>query len=48
LFELSSYGFDLPFFKDDHLNDISPGAFDDLMKIENAIPAASGFAISFK
>jgi len=35
-------------FKDDHLNDISPGAFDDLMKIENAIPAASGFAISFK
>ena len=41
LLQIPADSFDLRLFKDYHLNDVAPGAFNDLMEIENVFPFAN-------
>src|SRR5258708_877659 len=45
LLQILSDSFDLPISKDDHLNDAAPGAFNDLMKIENTFPFSNTYKV---
>src|SRR5579863_5985469 len=45
LLQIPSDSFDLPLSKDDHLDDTTPGAFNDLVKKENTFPFANTYKV---